>query len=118
MIIFILISPFLIAIGWVLYIDSSNISKIEEFYEKNSCQQIHNYRSRYKALCGDELIIVDNTFTIDFSTNIVIRYDDIITSKLKEKQISINYKDKEETIYFEKEDLAKNFFSTLNSSGK
>ncbi len=113
MLILILLSPFFIAIAWVLYIDSSNIDMIEEFYKKNSCTTIYNYHSRYKGLCTDNITIINNQFNIEFEENIYIKYDEIKYVNLQGKDILIDTIKSNEKLYFKEKIDSEKFYEDL-----
>lgn len=115
MLILVLLSPFLIAIGWVLYVDSSNINMIEEFYKKNSCTAIYNYHSRYKGLCEDNITIINNQFSIDFQKNIYIKYDEIQSADLDGKDILIHSLESKEKLFFKEKIDGENFYENLKN---
>ncbi|PLY08767.1 MAG: hypothetical protein C0626_13055 [Arcobacter sp.] len=114
MIILVLLSPFLIALGWVLYVDSSNIDMIEKFYKNESCNTIYNYKSRYKGLCNDNITIINNKFSIDFSKNVYIKYDDIRNITRVNKDILIQNSKGEEKLYFKEKVHSDIFYEQLN----
>ncbi|MGB7401776.1 MAG: hypothetical protein WA916_04315 [Arcobacter sp.] len=114
MILLLLFSPFLVAIGWVLYMDSSNINMIEEFYKNNSCNTIYDYKSRYKGLCKDNITIINNQFNIDFTKNIYIKYDDIKNVKKEDKKILIDTLKRSEKLYFKEKIDTDTFYEGLN----
>jgi hypothetical protein len=113
MLILILFSPFLIAIGWVLYINSSNINMIEDFYKNNSCHTIYDYKSRYKGICKDNITIVNNQFSIDFKTNIYIKFDDIKSAELEDKNILLKSSNSQEKLYFKNKVDSEIFYEDL-----
>lgn len=113
MLILILLSPFFVAIAWIMYIDSSNIDMIEEFYKKDSCTNIYNYHSRYKGLCKDNITIVNNQFTIDFKENVYIKYDEIQSTELQDKDILIESSKSKEKLYFKEKIDSKKFYEDL-----
>ncbi|WP_419766261.1 MAG: hypothetical protein ACNI28_05730 [Arcobacter sp.] len=114
MIILVLLSPFLIALGWVLYVDSSNINMIEKFYKNESCKTIYNYKSRYKGLCKDSITIINNNFSIDFSQNVYIKYDDIKNIKIVNKDILIQSSKGKEKLYFKEKVDTDKFYEQLS----
>lgn len=118
MLILVLLSPFLIALAWVLYIDSSNVSMIEEFYKKNSCENIYNYKSRYKALCEGRVVIIKNQFNIDFDENVYIKYDDIKNLKKENKTLFIKNSNGEEKLYFKEKIDSDKFYDELKKRVK
>ncbi|MDZ7817367.1 MAG: hypothetical protein U5K55_01620 [Aliarcobacter sp.] len=42
--------------------NQSNLNKIEEYLQKNNCQNIIYSNGSYKALCEDYFIVVENKF--------------------------------------------------------
>jgi len=54
----------LIVIALNIY-DNSNLEKIKEHFETNNCQNIIYSKGTYKGICKDEVIQVDNSFSID-----------------------------------------------------
>ena len=49
--------------------NQTNLNEIEEYLQKNNCQNIVYAEGSYKALCEDYLINVENSFTLDISKN-------------------------------------------------
>ena len=118
MIILVFLSPFFIALAWVLYVDSSNITMIEEFYKKNSCQNIYNYKSRYKAICDEKVVIIKNQFSIDFSENVYIKYSDIKDIKKENSKILIKTDSLDENLYFKESIDSEVFYKELEKRVK
>ncbi len=114
MILLLLFSPFLVAIAWVLYMDSSNINMIEEFYKNHSCNTIYEYKSRFKGLCKDNITIINNQFNIDFTKNVYIKYDEIKKIKRDKKNILINTSKGNEKLYFKEKVDSDTFYEGLN----
>ena len=52
--------------------DSNNISKIEEYLRSKGCDKTSYYQGKYKALCRENLIIVENGFNVDLEKAEVI----------------------------------------------
>lgn len=86
---------------------------IEEFYKKNSCETVYNYHSRYKGLCKEKIVIVNNQFSIDFLENIDIKYDEISNIKLQDKDILIKSINRSEKLYFQEKVDSQKFFEEL-----
>jgi len=91
---------------------------IEEFYKKNSCQNIYNYKSRYKAICDEKVVIIKNQFSIDFTENIYIKYDDIKELKKEDKSIHIKSENLEESLYFKEKIDSEEFYLELKKRVK
>lgn len=46
-------------------IDNSNLEKIQKYFEVNNCQSVIYSKGTYKGICKDELIQIDNSFSVD-----------------------------------------------------
>lgn len=91
---------------------------IEEFYKKNSCQNIYNYKSRYKAICDEKVVIIKNQFSIDFSENVYIKYNEINDIKKVNNKISIKTDNLEESLYFKEKIDSDDFYKELKERVK
>lgn len=91
---------------------------IEEFYKKNSCQNIYNYKSRYKAICDEKVVIIKNQFSIDFSENVYIKYNEMKDIKKVNNQISIKTDNLEENLYFKEKIDTDDFYKELKKRVK
>ena len=91
---------------------------IEEFYKKNSCQNIYNYKSRYKAICDEKVVIIKNQFSIDFSENVYIKYNEINDIKKVNNKISIKTDNLEESLYFKEKIDSDDFYKELKKRVK
>jgi hypothetical protein len=79
-----------IVIALNLY-NQSNLSKIEEYLQKNNCQNIIYSKGSYKALCEDYFIVVENSFTVDIDKNSkLINYTDIKNLEVNKLDILVN----------------------------
>lgn len=67
-------------------------------------------------MCKDEIILVNNQFSIDFDSNKVIKYSDIKDLKLNDKSIKIDFKNQKEELFFEKISESESFYKKLKES--
>ena len=75
--------------------NQTNLNEIEEYLQKNNCQNIVYAEGSYKALCDDYLINVENSFTLDINKNSkIINYAQIKDIKTDKTQIVINDENK------------------------
>lgn len=116
--IFVFLSPFIIAIAAIVYLGSANESKVRDFLETNSCEDVYNYKGTYKALCKDEVIIINDYFFIDFESNETIKYTEIQSTKFQEKNINVKINDMNKTLYFATIEESKQFFKGLQTRWK
>lgn len=45
--------------------DNSNLEKIKKYFEVNDCKNIIYSKGTYKGICKDEIVQIDNGFSID-----------------------------------------------------
>lgn len=95
-------------------LDNSNLDKIRSYLEAKNCSDITYGYGSYKALCQDDVTIVENSFSLDIQKNQnVIKYDTIVRKELKNQKVILTlnneqieileFKDpKQATQYYEK----------------
>lgn len=113
MLIFVFLTPFFIAIACIIYLGNSNEKEIKTFFENNSCEYIYNYKTRYKALCNEKIILINDHFIIDFSSNIEIKYKDIIKYKKDNLNLILSTESGPKTLAFKENSDLKFFFEAL-----
>lgn len=99
-------------------VNSTNTQLIESYFKDNACESVYNYKTRYKAVCFDKVVVINDYFSIDFSTNEEILFKDIVTIQSDKNGMMIKSKTKSLTLSFEKEAHLKNFETTLNNTRK
>lgn len=77
---------FLVVTGLSFY-DDHNHSKIEEYLKTNGCKTKSYFEGRYKAICKESIIIINNSFVIDLDESLMIPLKEIalIEKSIKEK---------------------------------
>lgn len=71
--------------------NQSNLNKIEEYLQKNNCQEITYSKGSYKALCESYLIEIGNSFIVDIDKNSkILNYENIKNLNIKNLDIVIN----------------------------
>ncbi|MFA6788515.1 MAG: hypothetical protein WC149_01685 [Arcobacteraceae bacterium] len=95
-------------------VDNSNLDKIRSYLEAKNCTHITYGYGSYKALCQEDVTVVENSFTLDIQKNQnVIKYDTIVQSQQKNQKVIVTldndrvevleFKDKNDaTQYYEK----------------
>ena len=101
------------AIGAIYYIGQNNSSKVEEYFTQNECKKIYNYKTQYKALCKNGIVLINDYFIVDFSSNENIIYKDIGGIEKDEKKVYIQYDSLAFILEFKKEKDSKDFFINL-----
>ena len=105
---FLFIALFVVALN---FYNQSNLNEIEEYLQKNNCQNIVYSSGAYNALCIDSLVRVENSFTLDINKNSkIINYSEIKDLQLLKTEILINNKEK---IKFKNEEKLNLFFKEL-----
>ena len=87
----------------------SNLAYIEEYLQKNNCQEYTYSKGSYKAFCDDYFIEIKNSFIVDLDENSnIFKYKDINTLEINQLNLIINntykitFKEKEELNNFYK----------------
>lgn len=76
---------------------------------------MYNYKAKYKALCKDELVIVNDYFIADFESNETIKYQNIQNIDKNEKKVYIQHHNLASILEFEKVQDAQTFFKALQN---
>lgn len=97
------------------FIDSSNIKKIEHFLEDNNCTSIEYFDGKYQALCQDEVLLVDNKFSIHLDQTKRLKYDEIKSVETDDKKIILN---DDLDLKFKSEENQKIFYKKLKDMSK
>ncbi len=86
----------------------SNLAYIEEYLQKNNCQEYTYSKGSYKAFCDDYFIEVKNSFIVNLDENSnIFKYKDINNLEINQLNLIINthkisFKEKEEVAEFYK----------------
>lgn len=84
----------------------TNLAHIEDYLQKNNCQEYAYSKGSYKAFCGDYFIEIKNSFIVNFDENSTIfKYKDINNLEINQLNLIINNTHK--ITFKEKEDLDK-----------
>ena len=80
----------------------SNLAYIEEYLQKNNCQEYAYSKGSYKAFCDDYFIEIKNSFIVNLDENSnIFKYKDINNLEINQLNLIINthkisFKEKEE----------------------
>lgn len=113
MIILVFFTPFFIAFAWLYMVDLDNTSMINTYMKERSCKNIVYYKSKYKALCQNSIITIKNQFNIDFESNEMIMFDEVIDIKNDKTSLEIISKTNNMKLYFKNEVELKTFLKAL-----
>ncbi len=86
----------------------SNLVYIEEYLQKNKCEQYTYSKGSYKAFCSDSFVEIKNSFIINLDENSnIFKYEDIKNLEINQLNLIINthkisFKEKEELDKFYK----------------
>ena len=86
----------------------SNLAYIEDYLQKNNCQEYAYSKGSYKAFCDDYFIEIKNSFIVNLDENSnVFKYKDINNLEINQLNLIINthkisFKEKEEVAEFYK----------------
>ena len=80
----------------------SNLASIEEYLQKNKCEEYVYSKGSYKAFCGDSFVEIKNSFIVNIDENSnIFKYKDINNLEINQLNLIINthkiaFKEKEE----------------------
>jgi hypothetical protein len=86
----------------------SNLAYIEEYLQKDNCQEYAYSKGSYKAFCDDYFIEIKNSFIVNLDENSnIFKYKDINNLEINQLNLIINthkisFKEKEEVAEFYK----------------
>ena len=113
MILLVFFAPFFIVIGWLVMVDSNNDDEVRAFLKKEKCQAVFYYRSRYKSICDSKVLLINNQFSLDFSSNEKIVFSKIEKIQEEKNSLKIQTQDKLFVLFFEKNQEVKTFKKSL-----
>ena len=80
----------------------TNLAYIEDYLQKNKCEEYAYSKGSYKAFCGDYFIEIKNSFIVNLDENSnIFKYKDINNLEINQLNLIINthkiaFKEKEE----------------------
>ena len=86
----------------------TNLAHIEDYLQKNNCQEYAYSKGSYKAFCGDYFIEIKNSFIVNLDENSnIFKYKDINNLEINQLNLIINthkisFKEKEDVAEFYK----------------
>ena len=86
----------------------SNLASIEEYLQKNKCEEYAYSKGSYKAFCSDSFVEIKNSFVVNLDENSnIFNYKDINNLEINQLNLIINihkisFKEKEELDKFYK----------------
>ena len=86
----------------------SNLAYIEEYLQKNKCEEYAYSKGSYKAFCDDSFVEIKNSFIVNLDENSnIFKYEDIKNLEINQLNLIINthkisFKEKEELDKFYK----------------
>ena len=86
----------------------SNLASIEEYLQKNKCEEYAYSKGSYKAFCSDSFVEIKNSFVVNLDENSnIFKYEDIKNVEINQLNLIINthkisFKEKEEVEKFYK----------------
>jgi len=90
-----------------------------QYFEQNQCKNISLYRAEYKAVCKEKVIVIEDHFFLDFTSNTELLYKDIASVEkignsviLHNKELEL--KEAEPRAYFENAKDTQDFHKSIN----
>lgn len=104
----------IVVIGLNMY-DDYHISQIEKYYKANQCKAQSHFHGKYQAVCGNNIIIYKNSFSLDINkpqNNIDISNIVDIKDEIKKPTASTNAKNNLYIITKDKKNILLEFNDT------
>ena len=99
MVFLIFLIPIGLLFGAIYWHDVSNETKIQTYFQEAKCEYIYRYHARFKALCDDKILVINDYFSLDFESNVEIKYKDIKAVDKKENILHISGEVKKLELY-------------------
>ncbi len=120
MIFLVFLIPVAFIFGAIYWLDSSNEAQIMAYLEQHKCKNISLYRTKYKAVCENKVIVIKDFFFLDFDNNEEILYKEIASAQIVGNAVVLhNYhaelKEAEPKLYFENEKDTITFQQSVNA---
>ena len=86
----------------------TNLAYIEDYLQKNKCEEYADSKGSYKAFCSDSFVEIKNSFIVNLDENSnIFKYEDIKNLEINQLNLIINthkisFKEKEELDKFYK----------------
>jgi len=113
MVFLIFLIPIALLFGAMYWHDVSNEEKIQAYFQEAKCEYVYRYHARFKALCDDKILVINDYFSLDFGSNMEIDYKDIKTVDKKGKILHVSGESKKLELFFETEELIQTFQTKL-----
>ncbi|OUR71026.1 hypothetical protein A9Q76_06195 [Arcobacter sp. 31_11_sub10_T18] len=113
MVFLIFLIPVGLLFGAIYWHDVNNEEKIQTYFQESKCEYVYRYHARFKALCDDRILVINDYFSLDFDSNVEIRYKDIKAVDKKENILHIASEKKNVELYFETQEHIQIFQTKL-----
>lgn len=116
--IFLVIIFFVVAVvSTLIYIDNTNVKKIEDFLMHQNCKTIDYSKGKYQAICSQKVIVVDNAFKVDLKQAKTLYYKTLTDIEIK-KRVLILKSNQDLKLEFKNEASQKDFLKKLEEQRK
>jgi len=97
-------------------LDNNNLEKIENYMKAQSCVAVHYNQGQYQGVCKDEIIVIENAFSVDISQDKkTIFYNQIQTIHIEDKTLNIKTNTQDLTLEFKQKDKARMFYKKVQN---
>jgi len=113
MVFLIFLIPIALLFAAIYWHDVNNEEQIQAYFQEEKCEYVYRYHARFKALCEDKVLVINDYFSLDFESNVEIQYKDIKTVDKKDKILNITSEKKTLELYFETQEQMQTFQTKL-----
>lgn len=87
---------------------------MEHYFLQHQCESVYNYKTRYKALCEQGVVLIHDYFLIDLKSNETLLYSEIKSMEKNEKKVYVHHAKQASVLEFETIKDSQEFFEKLN----
>jgi len=97
-------------------LDNNNLEKIENYMKSQNCIAVHYNQGQYQGVCKDEIIVINNAFSVDIPKDKkTLSYEQIQTINIEDKTIRIKTNTANMILEFKQKDKATMFYKKVQN---
>lgn len=99
-------------VGTLVYIDNTNVKKIEDFLMHQNCKTVNYTKGTYQGICSDKVVVIENGFKVDLGEAKMVYYKTLNEIQNNEKSLLLK-SNHDVTLKFKDETSKEEFLKKL-----